>query len=594
MLANVAAGRADTPHMTRGQALTQLAHLVKTLLEDQRDPTLSAEGLLSNFLDLSGGKRLGPLASNIEKSKFVEAFGPAKGEATLESPHRDRLAGSPARTARRPTSPGANSTATSTSKAPSPPSTTPPPGRKILAILDARVVMIVFGDNANLSASAAKTIGALLSDSEVKEKPGVAAIRDELERFLEASSPATPASSTPRRACSYFGWDAPRNRFYGWDDLLGNRTVGHMDYLVNEFRGPATFVAARFGLPTASIANLGFKMKPYRLADGRDLNVLAPWEGSAFQALGLGLCLGEMGRPSWRALLTDAVDVELDYANRHALPGFLSESYTGEGTQYSGRVGIPEITVSPRPRITDAASLYTLGVAYSIAPARVEELLAANWAIISKLITDHGPWEGYNTTQKGPIAIQTTAHTLSLVLGLIGRGSDDMARYLESKGLADRLDPYFEVGPGVDLLAHSPAFAWTAKGSTLASGKEGSSFHVKGDQLGQFGVAFVPEDPRGVNLSGGLLTLRYRSSQALEPVSIELKPVKPPTNDSGLIPRAITARFAATGDGEGEIRVPLPSTPGLGSIKEVVIFHERAAKGPVDLTITHLSVAPIR
>ena len=143
-----------------------------------------------------------------------------------------------------------------------------------------------------------------------------------------------------------------------------------MDYLVNEFRGPATFVAARFGLPTDAIANLGFKMKPYRIADGRDVYALAPWEGSAFQALGLGLSLGERARPSWRALLANMVDIEVDFADRKGLPGFLSESYTGEGTQYTGSVGIPEITVSPRPRITDAASLYTLGVAYSIEPAR--------------------------------------------------------------------------------------------------------------------------------------------------------------------------------------------------------------------------------
>ena len=95
---------------------------------------------------------------------------------------------------------------------------------------------------------------------------------------------------------------------------------------------------------------------------------LAPWEGSAFQALGLGLWLNEPDRPGWRTLLHNAVAIELDFAARKKLPGFLSESYTGNGTQYTGNVGIPEITVSPNPRITDAASLYTLGVAYQVAP----------------------------------------------------------------------------------------------------------------------------------------------------------------------------------------------------------------------------------
>jgi hypothetical protein len=166
-----------------------------------------------------------------------------------------------------------------------------------------------------------------------------------------------------------------------------------------------------------------------------------------------------------------------------------------------------------------------------------------------------------------------------------------MHRYLESKGLQGRLAEFFEVGEGADLLTHSPAFAWTAKGDTLDSGKSGRDFHVKGDKLGQFGIAFVPS--KEVNLSGGLLTLRYRSVGAVEPVSIDLKPAKPSTDDSGLIPRSITARLLDTKGGEGEIRVPLPATPGLAKIKEVVIFHERAERGPVDLTVTHLEVTPI-
>ena len=43
------------------------------------------------------------------------------------------------------------------------------------------------------------------------------------------------------------------------------------DYFVNEFRGPATFVVLRYGLPVDALANLGFKMKPYRTQEGRAL-----------------------------------------------------------------------------------------------------------------------------------------------------------------------------------------------------------------------------------------------------------------------------------------------------------------------------------
>ena len=102
-----------------------------------------------------------------------------------------------------------------------------------------------------------------------------------------------PGSTTSKSGLFYFGWDATRDRLFGWDDLQGKRVIGHMDYLVNEFRRPATFIATRFGLPVDAIKNLGFKMKPYRMGDGREVYTLAPWEGSAFQALGLGLSLGE-------------------------------------------------------------------------------------------------------------------------------------------------------------------------------------------------------------------------------------------------------------------------------------------------------------
>ena len=84
LLANVVAGQADTPYLSRDQALDQLTHLVQSLRQDQHDPRLSAQGLLGNFLDLATGKRLGPLASDVEKQKFLDAFGADQGRGDLE------------------------------------------------------------------------------------------------------------------------------------------------------------------------------------------------------------------------------------------------------------------------------------------------------------------------------------------------------------------------------------------------------------------------------------------------------------------------------------------------------------------------------
>ena len=136
-------------------------------------------------------------------------------------------------------------------------------------------------------------------------------------------------------------------------------------------------------------------MKPYRMSDGRDVYVPGPLGRLGIPGPGPRACaLTELDRPSWRQLLENVVDVEIDYATRHKLPGFLSESYSGEGVAVHRQRRHPRHHGLPLPRITDAASLYTLGAAYSVAPDKIEQFLAANWPVVSKLLTDHGPWEG--------------------------------------------------------------------------------------------------------------------------------------------------------------------------------------------------------
>jgi len=589
LLGNIAAGRADSPGLSREEASKRLAHLVATLRQDQADPMLAAKGLLGNFLDLATGKRLGPLASDVDKAMILQAFGDEKGTRLWGAlttngwiAPRNKDAEAEIRRGARygfqyfdgPLLPFADS-ATKT---------------KVMEILDRRIVMIIFGDNSNLTASAAKTIGALLSPG-VKDRANIVAIRDSLEAFLDAQRGGYERLYDVQAGLFYFGWDATRDRLFGWEDPNGNWTTGHMDYLVNEFRGPATFIAIRYGLPKAAITNLGFHLKPAKNALGADVYALAPWEGSAFQAFGLSLMLGEAKRPGWDTLLGNLVAIEVNYARQYQLPGFLSESYTGDGVQYTGSVGIPAITVAPKPRITDAASLYTLGVAYSVAPDAVESFLAANWPRITPILTDHGPWEGFNVAQNQVIPFQTTAHTLALTLGLIGHASTDMARYLASHGLADRLDAYFQPAEtSVNLLTpDTGTFAWTAKGQTVQSDRVGPNFQVSGDGLKEFGLAFVPPGNQPVDLSGTVLTLRYRAGgPALGPALLALK-AKPGAPDPNLIPQVVHLNLLDTGSQDVEIRVPLPATPGLQSIREVVLTHGPDAEGrSVALTVTGL------
>jgi hypothetical protein len=592
-LGNVITGYADTPYVSREQAVTHLAQVVKTLRQDQRDPQLSADGLLSNFVDLANGKRRGPLIVEVDKAWFHSAFGQEKGEAIWRAlqakgwivPRPDDLV-APIR--RGPLYGAAHF------DGPLAPFAEPATRNRVMAVLDQRVVLIVFGDNANLSLSAAKTVGALLRP-EVKDRPEIAKIRRELEHFLEDQKPGYTRLYDQRAGMFYFGRDATKNRLFGWEDPQEKKwKAGHMDYLVNEFRGPTTFVVLRYGLPVDAIVNLGFKMKPYRTQDGRILYTLAPWEGSAFQGLGLSLSLLEKESPSWRRLLENLVDIEIDFSTRKKLSGFLSECYTGEGNRYTGDVGIPDISVSPNSRNTDSASLYTLGTAYSVSPTRLEHFLTANWPIVSQLRTDHGPWEGFNVTRHEAIRIQTSAHTLSLIVGMLGTGPENMRRYLDSRDLSGALAEVFKPGDRLDLLSESTqVVAWADKEGAIRSSRKDGTFQVRGGPARQVGIAFVPATSVGVNLSGGVLSIRYHSGAATRPATIALKPARRVNPDAGIIATEIFTSFADTRGREEEIRIPLPATPGLRNIKEVVLACGLANQElPVDLRITHASVTP--
>jgi len=595
LLANLAEGTVETPVLSREQAMRQLGQLVATLRRDQQDPRLAAKGLLVNFLDLASGKRLGPLTSEVEKQTLLDQFGKEKGDALWQAlkakgwiiPRDGERTGSIVRSKDF----GANHF-----DGPLGPFHDPKTVNALMETLDRRVVLAVFGDNANLSASVAKTIGALL-DPALKDDADATRIRRDLDAFLDAQREGYEHLYDREVGLFYFGWDATHDRLFGWEDLEGKWVTGHMDYFINEFRAPAIFVTARFGLPLEAIGNLGFKMKPYRTTDERDLTVLAPWDGSAFQGMGLGFSLDEANNPTWRQLLRNLAEVEVDYATRNHLPGFLSESYTGNGTQYTGDVGIPLIAATPKPRITDAASLYTLGVAYSISPVEVEHFLKENWAVVSLLLTDHGPWEGYNVTHRTVIPFQTSTHTISLILGILGTGSEHMSRYLIEQGIDSRLEAILKVGEGGDFLADEvSSFAWSDRENGVTSTREGRGLRVKGERNLREGIAFVSPRADGWNLSGCRLRLSYDSRYAHKPVSITLKTprTEKPAATFDYITKEIVTRFDATGGREQTIEVLLPAYVGLAGVKEVVLTHERDdAPGPIDLHIKRFDAAPM-
>lgn len=437
LLACIAAGQVDNPYRSRQAALHDLEYAVASLLSDQVDPALSAKGLLSNFIGFEGERRLGPLASRVERKAFEERFGVQQGSevwnALAESGWIAPDKGGAEADVQRSATFGLEHFDGALK-----PYKDAGLAEPIMEILDTRIVNLIFGDNVNLTASVAKGIGALLEPA-VRAKPGVARLRGRMEKFIERQREGYRYLYDEEAGSFAFGWNATEDLFTGWELDDGSWVVGRMNYLINEFRGGWTFVVLRFGFPDTAVLSAEARLHDYTLQDGRSVRVPVAWDGSAFQILGLSLFMQEMQHPVWSELLLNAVQAELDYSYRHGLPGFLSESYSGNKTEYTGAVGISELAVTKEPRITDAPSLYTLGVAYQIAPDAVEAFLAAHWAIIEQLLTDHGPWEGYKTSTGTPIRFQTCAHTLSLILGLVGTADANMARYLEAHGLLDNL-----------------------------------------------------------------------------------------------------------------------------------------------------------
>jgi len=590
LLANIAAGYADNPYLSKQSALDALSHALNTLVVDQQNPSLAAKGLLVNFLSLEGGQRTGPLLESVEKRKFIDAFGEQTGHAVwlalVQKGWLQEEDGGRKGRIRRGEQYGADHFDGVLG-----PYSKKSLKSKIMGLLDQRVLTIIFGDNANLSSSLAKAVGALLRP-EIRNDPKAAELRDQMERFIEGQKEGYTHLFDPKTGTFVFGWDATADRFVGWDDGRGNWLIGRMNYFINEFRGPWMFTVLRYTQPTASIRNAGFKIKPYRHGDGRDRYALAAWEGSAFQLLGLSLFMQELRNPGWKGSLETLVDIELDFSNRRRLPGLLSEAYSGNGNEYTGLIGIPDIAVTGKPVITHAPSLYTLGVAYMIAPGKVERFLQDHWPMISGLFTSHGPWEGWNTSTERIIPYQTTVHTLSLILGGINSAQENIHRYLQEKKLHDQLEELYEPGDGVNLLAAgNQIIPWTSDQSRIEFSREKGICRFASPLTGIGGVVFVVPEHGTVSLSNGTLVMRYRSETEGTEASLSFKRAKDDPLPPPAFPVEILARFKKTQ--EGEIEILLPATPALSGVREVALtFIKNREQTPLDFSITAFDFTP--
>ena len=96
------------------------------------------------------------------------------------------------------------------------------------------------------------------------------------------------------------------------------------------------------------------------------------------------------------------------------------------------------------------------------------------------------------------------------------------------------------------------------------------------------------------DLSGGQLRIRYASRNAIEKAVIKLEKNNLVQSAVGGTSSMVFTQFDATGGGEGALEIPLPATPGLRGIREVVILlgdHEKRAS--IDLLISEVKFTPM-
>jgi hypothetical protein len=169
-----------------------------------------------------------------------------------------------------------------------------------------------------------------------------------------------------------------------------------------------------------------------------------------------------------------------------------------------------------------------------------------------------------------------------------------MRRYIEAVGLGHALDELYRSGPAFDLLAESAEIAgWASDGAAVSVVRnDDDALDVRSESNAVAGVVFKLPPDKPASFSGGVLELRYRSSQSIDKVDIIPKRGEP--LPPGVIQNEISATFEATGDREETLLIPLPTTPGLDGIAAVELnFKAGRDASPNTFVITEFKFTPL-
>lgn len=432
---------------------------------------------------------------------------------------------------------------------------------------------VMFGDNANLSSALATAIGALSRDTLDKDTV-VQSIKKKMKAFL-----------SNQKAGYQFLYDSNEGQFHrGWNFSGKYWESGHHNYFGDEFRSGILFVMLEYGFPTTVYEGLDVQIEDYPMSNGTTVYTVAPYDGSASQMLWPALTLPEINHPALAKMLKGFVNLSLDFSKQRNLPGFLAASYTGID-RYSGSVGIAAIAVNSRNRNEKVASLYTLGAARMLEPKKVDSFLSKILKGHPDLKTSHGLWDGVDKNGRA-IKEQTVASVTSFLLGLIGRGPQQMTRYLKDRGLYAALLQVWKSGGTADLIKDSTnSFTWgNAQGRKVSP----YQYEITAPAFGTKAKAFTAWVQNNVNLSGRKLVIGYQSNMDLGNVKLEFKKC-PQGNCSQEQRLALQINHLALKNTRGQeksITIDLPPTPALSGIDEVVAVVSGGTGKSLKLTVS--------
>ena len=128
---------------------------------------------------------------------------------------------------------------------------------------------------------------------------------------------------------------------------------------------------------------------------------------------------------------------------------------------------------------------------------------------------------------------------------------------------------------------------WSPTGDPLDATRLVDEIGIKATAVRNGAITVKLPQTRGINLSNGALLIRYHAAHPLAVVMTLTASPKVFQNE-------IFIRFDIT-DTEKEIRIPMPATPGLEGVSELVMrFGDDHTPLPVDLTITGFEFVPAR